>query len=1263
MTILAQSDNHSQYQTKAGRSVSAAEPCPICDRTDWCFLIGDSKVVCGRETEAPQGWEKVGDAADGRSVFAAEGSQQPKSRKAKSRGKFPELVKLPSIQACDREAKSLHYYSREDIPQWHEVEAEQVGVGDRVWLKHGGTPEGGYTFSKIRQATKATAGKPLTVELTTKLGSKAIAPITEVEAYIADDKGRELICEYFYSQTQKVTRRQWTDRRGWYKGGKTKEVRPHFHNGHSWQLGKGEIQWPLYRQDEAIEAIRQGGIVFAVAGEQAVEALRLLGLVALTCQGGESRQPSIPQQLADAFSEASEFDRKPLLVCLPDHDEAGQKASEALLKECRKCRVTAIALDPLHLCPDMPPKGDIIEFLEWARSKSMDTEAIRQHLEDCIDASIEAEWEGVKRDWQRKAWEAPVSKDGEIGYWVEDKEGNRSFKPRCDFDFEIMGEVASADGGALVMNVKRVDLPYERQVIIAATEIVTRQKFETALTTAFGTQCIVNLKDSELKALLRVRRDEYLRSRRGKVYKLIDRYGVQSDGTWVFGDEFQVLPDGKVTNKRETDWTFNPNLGKEDFIPSPQLAHQNGLAGLRSLMMASQEFFRENFPQVALAIGWTIAGLHRQAYHHIEHHFPLLNLHGEAGSGKTMAMETALSLVSTNWGEQGILSRATTSALYEHGSKTSSLPFCWDDPPRDGIKNFDELLKSWFNGKPRRVRGNEQTPRSPLALTTNHVAGSEHSAAWSRIVRLPFRKLGTNNVAYQALRTAQTTASSSFVELLKWKYDPSAVGTLERELLFHLPNAHPRIAKSLALVVVYAQQAVDACGIDLNLKDWAIANICPLENGEEDSGDSLKDFLDKVGALEAQSLVGDWNKQITSDRDGNKWVALYISDIWPVLDHQYSPSTYDKKALAPLVAAAGGKVGAVAKFNVSKDETLAYYRALLNPRTDNEGNPIDPVPPRKITKKCWFIPIALFEDPIPSRLPEFDTELPELPQVTSELPKKVTPCNSDSEGVSDTSEEPSYRVTEKIDKGSQEEEKGSTLHPVLEGANVAEETTQPNSISEGVTWVTPVTADAETLTQPEVTQVTEQVTSSVTEGNLGNLGNFNPQPIGGASEEEWRVMLRDLLQTVDADKDVSEVVSRDKELVRQTTVAAKQLMGLGIGSTEIKQMMKALYKVSDRRLMTNEQLRDFCTRLTLLAGDYPETGGTKDFQRKERAAIAVRLQQIMKKADWKQITTDYRPNRVKWVLWRQLESSDRAAILPYILGECEQLDLFGEDGR
>lgn len=1088
---LAQNDSHSQV--KSGRSVSSSEPCPICDSTDWCFLVGDNKVICGRETEAPQGWERVGEAKDGRSIFAVEG-YRVEHNKPKSRGKFPGEVQLPSIQpCCDLDTRRLHY-KRENTPKWQDVEPGQVGAGDRVRLKTGGTPPDGYTLSKIRQATKATAGKPLTVELSTKLGGKTVAPLTEVEAYVSDDKGIETFVEYFYSPTQKVMRWQWTDRRPWYDG-KTKKIRPYFHNGQGWQSGKGEVDWPLYRQDEAIEEIRQGGIVFAVAGEQAVEAYRKLGLVAVTCQGGESKFSSIPLKLADAFSEAFEFDRKPLLVCSPDHDPTGQKEAEKFLKECWKCRVTAIALDPLDLCPDMPPKGDIIEFLEWAKSKGMDIEAIRQHLTDCIDASIDAEWAETKRGWQRKAWEAPVSCDGEIGYWTEDKEGNRHFKPRCDFDFEIVGEVASADGGALVMKVKRVDLAYERQVIIQATEFVTRQKFETALTTAFGTQVVVNLKDSELKALLRVRRDEYLHTRRGKVYKLIDRYGVQADGTWVFSDDFQVLPDGQVTDKHSTEWTFNPNLGKEDFIPSPQLAPQNGLVGLRSLMMASQEFFQENFPQVALAIGWTIAGLHRQDYHHIEHHFPLLNLHGEAGSGKTMAMEAALSLVGMNWGEQAILSRATTSALYEHGSKTSSLPFCWDDPQRDGIKNFDELLKSWFNGKPRRVRGNEQTPRSPLALTTNHVAGSEHSAAWSRIVRLPFRKLGTNNVAYQALRTAQATASSSFVEILNWKYDPSAVEELERELLTHLSRANARIAKSLALVVNYGQLAVSACGIDLNLKDWAIANICPLENGEEDSGDSLKDFLDKVGSLESQNWVGEWNKREVS-HNGTKWIALYISDIWPVLDNQFSPSTYDKKALAPLVLAAGGKVvGCTAKFNLSRDETLTYCRSLINPRIDRDGNAIAPTPPPKGPKKCWLLPLSLFEDPIPSQPNQVTSELPELPSVTPELPKKVTPHTLCSESTSAAFEESSYLVTQKINKRSQEEE-NEPIPPTLPEGDIEEERVNHAHLTpDEVTPVTPVTEEVENPTQPEVTQVTERVTGQVTGGNSGNFSATEPTPI------------------------------------------------------------------------------------------------------------------------------------------------------------------------
>jgi hypothetical protein len=92
-----------------------------------------------------------------------------------------------------------------------------------------------------------------------------------------------------------------------------------------------------------------------------------------------------------------------------------------------------------------------------------------------------------------------------------------------------------------------------------------------------------------------------------------------------------------------------------------------------------------------------------------------------------------------------MLARVSTSALYEHGCRTGSLPFFWDDPERN--PETEELAKNWYNWKPRKVRGNEQVPHAPMGITSNHVFGGDQAATYTRFIRLPFERASEGSKA------------------------------------------------------------------------------------------------------------------------------------------------------------------------------------------------------------------------------------------------------------------------------------------------------------------------------------------------------------------------------------------------------------------------------------------------------------------------------------------------------------------------------------
>jgi hypothetical protein len=124
----------------------------------------------------------------------------------------------------------------------------------------------------------------------------------------------------------------------------------------------------------------------------------------------------------------------------------------------------------------------------------------------------------------------------------------------------------------------------------------------------------------------------------------------------------------------------------------------------------------------------------------------------------------------------------------------------------------------------------------------------------------------------------------------------------------------------------------------------------------------LVDFISKLQALEAIDEIGDWNKRIVTDNHtGQKFVAIYATNAWKMVDLRFKPATYNEKSLKVLIDKAGGKTNSVTlKFAADKAQVITYYNALITPRNDSDGNPLLPNKPRTTNRKAWLIPLALW---------------------------------------------------------------------------------------------------------------------------------------------------------------------------------------------------------------------------------------------------------------------------------------------------------------
>lgn len=649
-----------------------------------------------------------------------------------------------------------------------------------------------------------------------------------------------------------------------------------------------------------------------------------------------------------------------------------------------------------HRC--QPPLSDSEADSIWQSANKEARGAVLspEYIENCVKGYVWRIREGDQGSdaestpaEQANQWISPVAHQGELGEWKKVKEGEKEFLkffPKANFDFTVERELSNRQGGGVIIRVQRSLDSESKCIVLKSTEFTNADRFVDALKSKLGTSISCNLSKAEINALIHVRLRDY-RQQGGKTYKLAERQGRQADGTWVFQDR-QFNGDGSPTSEEASGWVFCEDLGGEDYIPKPTIGEFHPEA-LRQYLQAKQRFFGSNFMPSLLVDGFVVATLHDQEIMQKERSFPLINLHGDPGGLKSISVESSLAIVGWVNAEDGIISKASESMLYERLKYMGSLPTCWDDPPRD--KETEEICKRIFNRYPRIVRENHQTPQGSLILTSNHLIGENNPATRSRIIPIymPVIKDG-DKAAWQDLMRSRQKVSGWFQVFLQLGYPQERIKALEVELLAYLPAAHARTAKSLALITHYAMEVVRLSGLEIDIKQWVIDHLCAELNDSQSGLDCVSDFLTKLQVLESENRVGEWNKIGVETEKYGPVIALHLPSIWQTFDREFQPA-YNKSTLEKALESRGAIKGVTQKFWSDRDQTLVYHRSQLHHQDDNTPPPEPP----KINRKCYLLPQSLWEvfgasSQHPPPLPVTSVTSSNLGQVTDQNLDQVT---------------------------------------------------------------------------------------------------------------------------------------------------------------------------------------------------------------------------------------------------------------------------------
>ena len=582
-------------------------------------------------------------------------------------------------------------------------------------------------------------------------------------------------------------------------------------------------------------------------------------------------------------------------------------------------------------------------------------------------------------------WSAPVQHPyrSELGYW---KKVNTEWKwiPKAGFSFIVERELVGTNDnyGGLVLQVKRTyDPPLEQHRVVVPAEAFNKvTDFINCLSRATGKVYFVNkLKVDELHKYLHKELSAY-RERGGKPYKLSERLGRQSDGTWVFHD-CQISKDGDLITEEESGWVLNERLIASEKIPVPKINTQSEPNVLPRLVNSMRNFFgAEGFMPALFTTAFSVAGLFYDEIQQEEGFFPVLGLYGDAGTGKTLAAVTALSLL--GFDHRAKINKASESAYHERFKLMGGLTQFLDDPDKAQISWVCQQIKSQFGGGSRSVRENNQDPHSPLIVASNYSIGDDDPIILSRLIRLEFAG-NPNPAAFPELRAMSRICSSALPDLIKIGYDQKGIKDLESQLIVKLPAAHARLASSLALIGYYALKVAQLSGVVSEEEVWNyLSLLCGEANEDESKKPSLDDFVDKLLILRSQTEVGEWNCRLITE-DGNpengnyKSLAVYLHGVWSLMSRYFKNNLpYSQKMIRQQIEKVGGKTYSKQKFHCDRDSSITYQRLKVNVRADVDGEIILPKPPEMVTRSCVEIPIELLKE----RLSSFESGFEQFSQ-------------------------------------------------------------------------------------------------------------------------------------------------------------------------------------------------------------------------------------------------------------------------------------------
>ena len=232
-------------------------------------------------------------------------------------------------------------------------------------------------------------------------------------------------------------------------------------------------------------------------------------------------------------------------------------------------------------------------------------------------------------------------------------------------------------------------------------------------------QCSFN--DKELNEYIQ------LKKRRSSLQKksAVQNIGKQSDKTWILGENVCISSGGLLISNCESKHVWIGSVFNGPGIP-PQSAECKiilplSIDPLNSLIKVLALRFHHNFYPALLLFGATCFVLHYQELIQQLRYCPIPLAFGPSGTGKTTALECAISLLGVR--QSRIYSKITREKIFDLCCESGGIPLGVDDP--NNKADINKLLIYLYNGKMGGTVGKGNCEPSSTAIIASNFSPAD----------------------------------------------------------------------------------------------------------------------------------------------------------------------------------------------------------------------------------------------------------------------------------------------------------------------------------------------------------------------------------------------------------------------------------------------------------------------------------------------------------------------------------------------------------